>query len=85
MKNTSVQINMKQVSYFDEEERAGCFTLMIFLMYCDCWCFMELPLDWDGLRCVIVVFPDHNNVLFVIIVTVLSLDTMSGRYWRRDT
>ena len=27
----------------DEEERAGCFDLMIFLMSCDCKCSVALP------------------------------------------
>ena len=25
------------------EERAGCFPLMLFLMYCDCYCFVAFP------------------------------------------
>ena len=48
------------------EERAGCFTLIVFLMGCDCvlWLFHMIP--WVGLQCVIVVFPDHTHCLFII-------------------
>ena len=38
----------------DEENRAGCFTLFFFMASCDCY-----------LQCVIVVFPDHTQLLFL--------------------
>ena len=28
---------------FDEEERAGCFALIVFLIACDCKCSVALP------------------------------------------
>ena len=31
------------VFHLDGEERAGCFTLIVFLMSCDCQCSMTLP------------------------------------------
>ena len=46
-------------------ERADCFTLFVFLVYCDCKCsvaFLEVP--WVALRCVIMVFPDLTHILF---------------------
>ena len=36
------------VLHSDEEEIAGCFALIVFLMYCDCWCFMAFPHDVVG-------------------------------------
>ena len=30
-------------NHLDKEERADCFTLIAFLVSCDCWCFMALP------------------------------------------
>ena len=29
-------------SSFGEEERAGCFTSIVFLMYCECLCYVTL-------------------------------------------
>ena len=29
-------------NHINEEERAGCFTLIIFLVSCDCYCFVAL-------------------------------------------
>ena len=36
------------------------------------WLFLTLP--WVGLRCVIVVFPDHTHLLFLIYVS-LTFDS----------
>ena len=30
-------------SHLDGEEIAGCFTLIIFLMSCNCWCSVAFP------------------------------------------
>ena len=30
-------------NHLDEEERAACFALIVFLMSCDCYCSMALP------------------------------------------
>ena len=30
-------------NHLDEEERAGCITLIVFLMSCDCKCSVALP------------------------------------------
>ena len=46
------------------EERAGCFTLFIFLVFHDCC--VALSHDATGcLQFVIVVFPDHTHLLFL--------------------
>ena len=38
--------------YEDERERAGCFTLFVFLLYCDCYCSEALPHSAVGLSVV---------------------------------
>ena len=43
----------------DEEERAGCFALIVFLS--DMWLY--LTVQWVGLQWVIVVFLDHTILL----------------------
>ena len=50
----------------DWEERAGYFTLIVFLMSFDYgsssrWLFLTVP--WVGLQCVILVYPDHTHLL----------------------
>ena len=40
------------VFYLGGEERACCFTLIVFLVSCDCQCFMTLPLCAVGLSAV---------------------------------
>ena len=30
-------------NHLDGEEKAGCFTLIVLLMYCGCWCSVALP------------------------------------------
>ena len=47
------------------EERAGCFTLLVFLVYCDCyylWLFIMVA--WVVMQCVINVFPDQIHLFF---------------------
>ena len=42
--------------FIDGEERAGCFTLTVFLVLCDWPCSVALlTVPWVGLHCVIVV------------------------------
>ena len=36
-------------NHLDGEERAGCFTLFVFLVSCDCYCSLALPDDAMGL------------------------------------
>ena len=48
---------------FSEEERAGCFTLFVFLLSYDCECSVSLPCGPMG-RFVIVAFPGHTHFLF---------------------
>ena len=41
--------------YFDGEERAGCFTLIVLLVDCDCYCSVaHLTVLWVGLQCMII-------------------------------
>ena len=35
------------------------------------WLFLTVP--WVGLQCVIVVFPDHNHLRFVVLTYILEL------------
>ena len=51
--------------HLDGEERAGCFTLRVFLVIV-VWLFLALPRVC--LKFVIVVFPDRTRLLFVIIL-----------------
>ena len=52
------------------EEKDGCFAFIVFLMSCGCYCSSHLCLfltvPWVGLQCLIVVFPGHAHLLFVI-------------------
>ena len=49
------------------EKRAGCFTLIVFMISGDCLCSVagssSRAVPWDGLQCVIVVFPDNTHLL----------------------
>ena len=55
-------------NHIDGKERAGCFTLTAFLVFCVIvsvlWLF--LAVTWVGLGCEIVVFHDHTHLLFFI-------------------
>ena len=52
-------------NHLEEEERAGCFAFIVLRMSCYCKCSVNLlVVPWIGLRCVIVVFPDHTHLLF---------------------
>ena len=45
----------------EEEEKAGCFASIVLQMYCIYKCYVALP----RLQYVIVLFPDHTNLLLV--------------------
>ena len=48
--------------YSFEIMTAGCFTLIVFLMYCASYLSVALlKVPWICLLCVIVVFPDHTR------------------------
>ena len=50
-----------------EEEKAGCFAFIVLQMYCYCKCYVALPQGAVvGLQYVIVVFPYHTHLLFVL-------------------
>ena len=44
-------------------EKDGCFTFIVFLVFCDCWCLF-LPMPWAGLLCVFALFPNHAHLDF---------------------
>ena len=52
-------------NHLDEEERAVCFALIVLCLVTvnDMWLFRTV--QWVGLQCVIVVFPDHTHLLFI--------------------
>ena len=58
-------------NHHEEEERACCFSFIFLRMSCYCKFSVTLPhgavltMPWVGLRCVIVVFPDHTHLHFV--------------------
>ena len=39
------------VAHLNEEERAGCFNFIVFLIPCDCKCSVSLPCGAVGLVC----------------------------------
>ena len=49
-------------SHIEEEEKAGCFAIIVLQIYCYCKCSVL----WFGLQCAIVVFPDHTHFLFAL-------------------
>ena len=50
-------------NHLEEERRAGCFAFIVLRMSCYCKCSVTLPHGvWVGLRCMIVVFPDHMQM-----------------------
>ena len=53
-------------NHLEEEERAGCFALIVLRMSCYCKCSVALlhTVPWVSLQCVIVVFPDYTHLLF---------------------
>ena len=59
-------------NHLDREERAGYFTLIVFLTYLltyllmsyDCYCSVALPHGAVGWSAVALVFPDHTHLLF---------------------
>ena len=54
-------------NYLEEEERAGCFAFVVLRMSCYNICSVALPYAAVGcLQCVIVVFPGHTYLLFLI-------------------
>ena len=51
----------------DWDERDSCFTLIVYLAFCDCYYSVALPygaVNFVGLLCVVVVFPYHTRLLF---------------------
>ena len=38
-----IYLSFSALQSSDEEERACCFTLIVYLVLCDCWCSVALP------------------------------------------
>ena len=53
--------NAQRCNHKAEEERVGCFTLIVFLLLCGCQCLLVM-VPWVGLWSVIVAFPDHTHL-----------------------
>ena len=55
--------------HLEEEEKAGCFAIIVLQMFCYCKRSVVLPHGVVGCSavCVIVVFSDHTHLLSVII------------------
>ena len=54
---------LKFCNHLDEEERAGCFTIIVFWRIITVnvlWLFIGMP--WVGLQCAIVEFPDTTHL-----------------------
>ena len=52
------------LQFFEEEEKAGCFAIIVLQMYCYYKYSVALPHGaMVGLQCVIVIFPDHTHLL----------------------
>ena len=52
-------------NHLDGEDKAVCFTLIVFLMFCDSQCSVVLPNGtMGGLQCVIVVLLEHTRLIF---------------------
>ena len=50
-----VYLNLWFCNHLTGEDRAGCFTFIVFLMLCGCYCSLPLPpVPWVGLKSVIV-------------------------------
>ena len=52
-------------NHLDGEEAAGCFALFVLLVSRDC-CVAALAMTRVCLLFVIVVFPDHTHILFLL-------------------
>ena len=52
------------LSSFDEEEKSGCFALIVVCLVTAYVPWLILKVPWVGLQCVIVVFPDPTHLLF---------------------
>ena len=63
------------------EKSAGCFTLFLLPVSCDCyflWLFPMVPLI--GLQCVIVLLPDHTRILFSAKIKQIQVFLPLGAY-----
>ena len=58
--------------HIDGEERAGYFTLIVFLVDCDCYCSVALPHGAMGLSAMC----DHTHLLFVSLQYSIAIISM---------
>ena len=76
--STSFGVSCKQ-KIFTEEERAGCFTLIIFMLSCDSLCSTSLPHGAMGCSAVIVAFSGHTH-FFLIEVGLYRFNLLAELY-----
>ena len=58
----------------------GCLTLIVLQTSCDCRCsvaFFTVP--WAGLQCVIVIFCDHTQILFLSVLHSVAIILLRKR------
>ena len=58
--------------HIEEEDKAGCFAIIVLQMYCYYKCSIALPRGAIGWS-VIMVFPDHTDLLFDLGLHCLSM------------
>ena len=62
-------------NHLEEEEKAGCFAIIVLQIYCYYKCSVALPHGAvDGLQYVIVVFPHHTHLLFSVNTNIMKLE-----------
>ena len=80
-------VSILVLQYLEEEEKVGCFVSIVLQMYCYYKYSLALPQGtWVGLQCVIVAFPDHAHLIYVIIVSLACpcCPTFSGICLHQD-
>ena len=69
-----MQYLMSFLVFFTVEERAGCFTLIVFLLSCSGTCYVSsLAVVWVGLWSMIVAFPQFPGLTPTVLLFVLSV------------
>ena len=65
--NAVIRIFSIFFNHLFDEERAGCLTLIVFLLFCDCQCLcLFLSVPWISMWSVIMAFPS-NIYLFLFV------------------
>ena len=69
------------MSFLAGEEKVGCFTLIVFLLWCGCVLCLFLAVLWVGLWSVNVAFPGHTNIINMVEPTFPMLQTKAQGHW----